>query len=145
MANRFMRAFDGTLRSIPESYFVEARLTSASVDQAIYIAGHPCEVISVREIHSGDGAASSTLDIKKCVGVVAPASGTTVLSSTFALDSTSNTLVSKTPASGLTATLADRKLDTGNVLAIDLTGTISSLVGLVVIELRKLQSARGPV
>jgi hypothetical protein len=77
------------------------------------------------------------------VGTEAPASGTTVLSSTFDLKSTANTPVRKTAASGLTATLANRKLDTGDRLSLNYTGTLTALVGVVNIELKRLLTAGG--
>lgn len=140
MANRYTRSYNGQTWSVPESDTVAFLTSSASVDTSCFVATVPCELISVSEVHSGLGAASSTLDVKKCTGTTAPASGTTMLASTFALDSTADTVVTKDQASGLTATAANRKLTVGDRVALDFTGTISSLVGVVVLRFRKLQS-----
>jgi hypothetical protein len=141
MATKYTRAYvNGDTWSVPETSIVTVLLTSGSVDTNVFTADVPMEVVAVREVHSVAGAASSTLDVKKCTGTTAPASGTTVLASTFALDSTANTPVTKNVTSGLSATAANRKLAVGDRLAIDMTGTITSLVGSVNIYLRKLQS-----
>jgi hypothetical protein len=132
MATKYTRAYvNGDTWSVPETSIVTVLLTSGSVDTNVFTADVPMEVVAVREVHSVAGAAS---------GTTAPASGTTVLASTFALDSTANTPVTKNVTSGLSATAANRKLAVGDRLAIDMTGTITSLVGSVNIYLRKLQS-----
>lgn len=143
MANRFMRRPNGTTGSIPHNILapVTVIVAGAQVDANVFIADADYEVDRVQEVHSVAGAASSTLDVKKCTGTTAPASGTSVLSSTFALDSTANTVVSKTLGSGLTATQADRRLTTGDRLALDWTGTVTAYVGTVAIYLKRIQSA----
>jgi hypothetical protein len=147
MPVKVMTASDNALRAIPESFVIDTRTDANSVDTLIFIAPYPCEVVSVREGHStagSDGAAVS-LDVKKCTGTTAPASGTTVLASTFDLKSTINTVVTKNATSGLTTTLANRKLDTGDRLALDYTGTLTALVGIVTIEIKRLLTAGGGV
>lgn len=148
MSVRITKSSEGEPVSIPDSWTVSVPLVAGTVDTLIYIASQPTEVVAVRECHSGAGAGSSTLDVKKCTGTTAPASGTTVLGTVFALDSTINTPVTKKhdgAAAGtrLTSTVANRKLVAGDRLAIDMTGTITSLVGVVTVQLRKLQTAGG--
>lgn len=145
MPVKFLSANDQSLRAIPEATPIVVNLVAGSVDNVVYVADQPVEVVAVRECHSGLGAASSTLDIKKCVGTEAPASGTTVLAAAFALDSTANTVVTKSESSGLSATLANRKLAPGDRLSIDLTGTITSLIGTVTIYVKQLRTAGGSV
>lgn len=114
---------------------------AAQADGNFFIADTDYEVIRVAEVHSVAGAASSTLDIKKCTGTTAPASGTTILASTFALDSTVNTNVSKTSASGLSATRSTRRLTAGDRLAYDFTGTVTAYVGTIQVHLRRLSNS----
>jgi hypothetical protein len=143
MPSRFLVAGDNTLRSIPDTIYVRHELRSTSVDNVFFISDGNYEVISVAVVQSGLGAGSSTLDVMKCDGTDAPASGTTILAAVFALDSTANTPVVKNAASGLTATIADRKLASGDRLSVDLSGTISSLVGNLTVGLKRLQTAGG--
>lgn len=141
MAVRFMSNKDQNLVAIPDSFAVSFTM-NVPVDTNIFTADGPCEVIAVREVHSGT-AASATVDVKKCTGTTAPASGTTILASTFACDSTANTVVTKNAASGLSATLANRKLDAGDRLSLDVTGTLTGFVGSLTIYLKRLQTAGG--
>lgn len=145
MPVKFMSDSDNAVRAIPQSFVVTHHVVAASLDTHIFVAPFPCEVVSVREIHSvaGSDGSAVALDVKKCTGTDAPSAGTTVLSSTFDLKSTANTLVSKTAASGLSATLSVRKLDTGNTLALDYTGTLTAVVGVVQIEIKQLRTAGG--
>jgi hypothetical protein len=142
---RVMSDSDGAIRAIPQSFVIGTRTDANSVDTLLFVAPYPCEVVSVNEVHSvaGSDGSAVALDVMKCVGTEAPASGTTVLSSTFDLKSTANTPVRKTAASGLTATLANRKLDTGDRLSLNYTGTLTALVGVVNIELKRLLTAGG--
>ena len=57
----------------------------------IFVADRDYEIMDVRETHSVAGASSSTLDLGVSASGTAPASLTTALSSTFALDSTVDT------------------------------------------------------
>jgi len=103
-------------------------------DGAIFIADRAYRVIQIDEVHSvaGSDGGAVTLDIKKQTGTQDPTQGVSVLSSTFNVKSTANTVVSKTAASGLTATAADKVLAAGNRLSFDLTGTLTALAGLCV-------------
>jgi hypothetical protein len=146
MPVRLMTAGDNTLRAIPDSLALSFVLVAASVDQVAFIADGPYEVIAAREVHetAGTDGSAVTLDIKKVTGTTAGASGTTVLASTFDLKSTAKTVVTKNGASGLTATLADRRLAAGDRLYLDFTGTLTALVGgMVTIYLKRLQTAGG--
>jgi hypothetical protein len=110
-------------------------LNSAAVDQDIFIADRPYDVISVRESHAvaGNDAGSVTLDVKKCTGTTAAASGSTVLGSTFNMKSTANTVVHKTRRNGGVLTTPVATLAEGDRLALDITGTTTSYAGGVVI------------
>lgn len=108
--------------------------TAGLVDGPFFIADAAYKVVKAQEVHSTAGAGSSTLDIKKTTGTTAPASGTTILASVFALDSTVNTVVNKT----LSSTVADITLAAGDRLNFDFTGTVTALVGAVSITLRRV-------
>lgn len=116
-------------------------VAGAQTDRSFFIADRDYEVVAVRENHSVAGAASSTLDIKKCTGTTAPASGDTILSSTFALDSTVNTTVAKVEGSGLVSTRATRRITAGDRLAYDFTGTVTAYIGVVQVHLRPINSS----
>jgi hypothetical protein len=147
MPVRFMTDSDNVLRAIPDAMVVDQSTTATDVDRIVFTAAFPCELVSVVETHSTAGTDGSavSLDIKKATGTTAPASGTTMLASTFNLKSTANTPVTKNGASGLTATLADRKLATGDRVCFDFTGTLTALVGHVTIYLKRLQTAGGAI
>lgn len=97
------------------------------VDQQFFIANRPFIVTGIVECHSTAGTSTPTLDVKKCTGTQAAASGTTLLASTFLTDSTINVPVTGT----LSATASVLRLDPGDRLAIDFTGT-TTLAGVVV-------------
>jgi hypothetical protein len=144
MAVRFMQDKDLLLRAIPDSIVVSYPLVAASVDQVAFIADGPYEVIAAREVHetAGTDGSAVTLDIKKVTGTTAGTSGTTVLATTFDLKSTAKTVVTKNASSGLTTTLANRKLDAGDRLFLDFTGTLTALAGgMVTIYLKRLMTA----
>ena len=92
--------------------------------------------MDVREVHSTAGASSTTLDVGIAASGTAPASLTTALSSTLAIDSTANTPVQST----LTSTLANRKMDRGDQLSLNWTGTVSAYEGAVHIVLKPIRT-----
>lgn len=102
-----------------------------AVDQNIFIAERPYQVVSVKEVHStaGTDAGAVTLAVKKCTGTQAPSAGTNVLTGTLNLKGTANTVQSGT----LSATAADSVLAAGDRLAIDITGTPTAVAGVVVL------------
>jgi hypothetical protein len=139
MAVKFMRRSDNSVGSIPEDMLVNVPIAAATVDSNVFIATGPCEVVGVSEVHTvaGSDGGAVTLDVTKCDGTEAPASGVTVLSSTIDLKGTANTVVNRT----LTATRADRKLIAGERLGINVTGTLTALAGgVVTIRIKRLQS-----
>jgi hypothetical protein len=72
---------------------------------------------------AGTGGGAATLDIRKCTGTQAPASGTTVLTGTFDLTTTANTVTTPALTTGAVLSLA-----AGDRLACVLSGTLTSLV-----------------
>ena len=139
MAVKFMRRSDNTVGSIPEDIVLTIPVDSGYVDSNVFIATGPCEVVAVSEVHTvaGSDAGAVTLDVTKCDGTEAPASGVTVLNATFDLKSTANTVVDAT----LTATKANRKLVDGERLGINVTGTLTAVAGgVVTIRIKQLQT-----
>lgn len=98
------------------------------IDQQFFIANRPCIVTNIVECHSTAGTSTPTLDVKKCTTTQAAASGTSLLTTVFSTDSAINV-----PVTGvLAATAATLRLDPGDRLAIDFTGT-TTLAGVVVV------------
>ena len=106
-----------------------------AADTGIFVADQDYEIVDVREVHSTAGASSTTLDVGVAASAVAPASLTTALSSTLALDSTANTPVQST----LTSTMENRKLDDGEQLSLNYTGTVTAYEGSVHVVLNPLR------
>jgi hypothetical protein len=105
--------------------------TNASlVDVHGFIADDDYELVSASEIHTtaGTDAGAVSLDIKKCVGTEAPASGVTMLTSPFNLKATTHTVQHAT----LTTTGQHRKLTRGDRLAFDFIGTLTAVAGVTV-------------
>jgi hypothetical protein len=109
--------------------------SSTFVDSPVFVCpqGAEYEIIEISEVHSvlGTDGSAVTADFKKCAVATAPASGTTVLLTTFNLKSTINTPVVKTPGNGgMVLALASRTLTAGQMLSLDLTGTLTALAGV---------------
>lgn len=99
----------------------------------IFIADKPYEVIGVQVVFSTANGAALTFDIAKCTGTQAPGSGTSVLASTFNMNSTANTVVKKTLGNGgLSATASARFLNSGDRLANVASGASTSLAGAII-------------
>lgn len=113
-------------------------VAAAAGDRPIFTADRSYEVLEITEVHSVAGAASSTLMIEKAPSGTAPASGTDLLVTAFAIDSTANTPVRKHVANGGLVAKASRTLVAGDSLVMDFTGTISAYVGAVTIVLRPI-------
>lgn len=103
-------------------------------DVTVFIADTDYELVKAQEIHEtlGTDGGTVSLDIKKCTTTQAAASGTTMLSSVFNLKSTINTVVTKSKGTtGLSATLANRRVLVGNRIAIDFIGTNTAVTGVL--------------
>lgn len=113
---------------------VQQPVNAGNVDQDVFIADRPYRVVAVRESHgtAGNDAGAVTLDVVKCTGTTAAASGTTVLGSTFNMKSTANTVVTKTRGNGGVVSTDVALLAEGDRLAFNYTGTITALAGVVV-------------
>lgn len=124
---------DGTNYRFPDGYVrIPVPLTASSVDSNVFIADRAYVIVQIEEVHSVVGGASAAVQVRKCSGTTAPASGTAVAQATFDLTATINT----TQTATLSATAADYTLADGDRLAIDVGGTLTGLVGVVTIVLR---------
>lgn len=91
-------------------------------------------ITSVREVHQvlGTDGGAVTLMVEKLTGTTIPGSGVSVLSATFSLKATINTVQSGT----FTLTLADKTVAKNDRLALKLTGTPTTVGSVsVLIEL----------
>ena len=95
-----------------------------------YIEPVACVVISVMEVHqtAGDDAGAVTIGIEKLSGTEALGSGDSVLSTELSLKSTANT----TQTGVLSSTLSNRSLIAGDRLALEDTGTLTSVANVTV-------------
>jgi hypothetical protein len=119
---------DGTERNLAP-IVVRHKVDANSVDENVFIAPFACKLVRAQEAHSVVGGAGAQVDVKKCTGTTAPASGTSMLGSVFDLTSgvAVNTVTDKTLAtSSSTLTLA-----AGDRVSLDFTGTLTGLVGVV--------------
>jgi hypothetical protein len=101
------------------------------VDQHFFVANRDYRVMAIRQVHStlGTNGSAVTLDVKKSTSTQAAASGTTMLSATFDMKASINTVRLGT----LTSTEADLRLAPGDRISIDYTGTLTALAGVVVV------------
>lgn len=103
--------------------------TNASLTtQAFWIADQAYTVNSITEIHATADGAVLTGTITKCTGTQAPTAGTTLMSGSFDLNGTANTLQTAT----LTSTLADLEIAAGDRLAFVPSGAVTSLAGVTI-------------
>ena len=112
-------------------------------DSAIFIADTDYELLMVSEVHSTSGTDGSavTLDLERLTGTTAVGSGTSLLSSTFNLKSTINTVVEKSIASGgLPSAQASRFIGDGDRIGMNLAGTLTAVTGMcLTLWLRRLR------
>jgi hypothetical protein len=113
-------------------FTVTYHIVTASVDAHIWTCpvGRTARVLGISEIHITTDA-GETLMVTKAEGTEAPTSGQDLLTGTFDLSSTANTVVNGT----LTATDADRVFAAGDRLALDYGGSLDSADGVVTIDM----------
>lgn len=115
-------------RNIKSPVIVSINLSLASdmIDKNIFISDRVYKIKEVKEVHTTaeTTAGTLTLDVKKCAGTTAPASGTTILSSTFDMKGTANTVVSKFPIA------TNYALKTDDRLALDFSAVATELAGV---------------
>jgi len=119
-----------------EQYIVADHYIASSVaDVQFFTAPVKCQVVAVREVHAtaGNDAGTVTGTIRRCQGTEAATAGDDLLSATINFKGTA--LTEQTPA--LTTTNGDLILEAGNRLALDVTGTTTTLAGVIVTVLLK--------
>lgn len=102
--------------------------TPAATDQVFFLATRAMRVKTVSQVHSVAAGGTSTLIVTKDTSTNAPGAGTTVLTGSFNLNGTANTVQTGT----LSATGADLALAAGDRLAVKFANSIQSTAGLVV-------------
>ena len=116
---------------VRESFIITANSPAAGV---AIIVDAPMELIAVQEAHSVVGGAAAVLSVEKLTGTQAPGGGVATMVGTISLTNTVNTVQSAT----LSATPANLKFATGDRIVLTLGGTLTGLVGAVVILLRRI-------
>jgi hypothetical protein len=134
---------DNTVGTIPHDIVVAFNygINAEAVDTWVFVADADYEVTRVVVIPTGAGTDGSavTADVMKASGTTAVSSGTTVLSAadSFNLKGTANTQQTGT----LSTTESTRRLTTNDRLGVNFTGTLTSAVGLIQVNLKRIQSA----
>lgn len=127
-------ARDGSNRFFTPFQHVNWPLLAASVDSYIWECVEGVwQVAGVRCMVSTAGGASAAVDVKVCSGLTAPASGTTQLTAACVLTTAG-------PSRGDGTLIASPTLILpGDSLAADFSGTLTALVGLLSVQLKRVQ------
>ena len=112
---------------------VSIEYNASSIDMVAFVATRKYVVqgISGRPTIAGTNGSAVTAQVKKMTGVVAITAGTSLMSSTFDLKGTADTVQSL----ALSATPADLEIPAGTAIGIDFTGTLTSATGVVTVTL----------
>lgn len=102
--------------------------TPAATNQVFYIANRTMRLKSISQVHSTAAGGTSTLTVTKDTTTSAPGAGTAVMTNTFNLNATANTVQNAT----LSATVATVNMAAGDRLAVVFANAIQSSVGVVV-------------
>jgi len=104
--------------------------TAANYLTTFFRAQRTYEVIEVSERHENPGTdgGAVTVMLNKVPNGTAPASGTSILTAGLNLKATANT----DQAGSITTVISDRRLVQGDSLALESSGTLTSVVGVTV-------------
>lgn len=116
---------DGAL--VPKRHAISFSLTAASASFPVFVANDDYIVEGITATF-GTASTSGTLQLEKCTGTTALASGTNVLTGTISLSGAANTPVSGT----LSANPITLSLASGNRLNLIVAGTMTNLATSVV-------------
>lgn len=107
-----------------------------TVDKRFFVATKPCRVVGCKATVTVAGTNGSAVTgmIEKVPSGTAIGSGTDILTATFDLKATANTVISPT----LSATLTALVLSPNDCLALDVTGTLTDATGVVTVELEEI-------
>ena len=118
--------------------YLEATFYGASsiADVQFWAAPVKCQVVAVREVHAtaGNDAGDVTGTVRRCQGTEAATAGDDLLGTTK-INLKGTALTEQTPA--LTSTTANLTLDAGDRLFLDVTGTTTTLAGVILTVLLK--------
>ncbi len=120
-----------------EQYIVATHHIASSVaDVQFFTAPVKCEVVGIREVHAvaGNDGSAVTGTVRRCQGTEAATAGDDLLGTTK-LDLKGTALTEQAPA--LTGTTANLVLDPGDRLSLDVTGTTTTLAGVILTVLLK--------
>lgn len=126
------------------SIIITRNLTASSVDEQIFVAPFACRIASFREIHSVVGSTSAAVRPRKVTDTSAPgaSASTTVKELTtaaFDLTATINTMVEATLVAAATpVTNSDYYLAQGDKLCLDFSGTLTGLVGVITVHIKRV-------
>jgi len=126
-----------------EQYFVANFYIASSVaDVQFYTAPAKCQVVSIREVHAvaGDDAGAVTGTIRRCQGTEAATAGDDLLGSTkinFKGTALTEQKFDAADSGELTSTTANLTLEAGDRLSLDVTGTTTTLAGVILNVLLK--------
>lgn len=115
---------------VPQEIVITVPVSATSVDGTIFIANDAWVITKIEEVHSvlGTDGSAVTAQVMKCTGTQAPSAGTAMTTGTFDLKGTVETVQSGT----LSTTPTHYTLADGNRIAVDYTGTLTSLAGGVI-------------
>lgn len=126
-----------------QASYVQTAAAGTAPDAFIFInptnSGEYYEIVQAVAIYDVVGGASAAADVKIVPAATALASGTTALNAAFDLTATARTAQKAT----LTTTAANRIVKPGDSVAVDTSGTLTGLTGLVVqVYMRPLRGAK---
>ena len=127
------------------NYFtVQVQMIATAVDIYAWYAPRRCKLMGIKEVHSVVGGASAAVRPRKITAdATAPgaAAGATVLELSAAIDLTTTANTEQTPA---VTTTGDRHIfAAGERLALDFSGTLTGLVGMVEFHFLDLTKKNG--
>jgi hypothetical protein len=113
-----------------EPVVFSAQAASQAISQSIFMPDSTgtYQVVSVQAVF-GTASSSGTLQVEQLTGTTAPGSGTVMLTGTVSLAGTANTIVNGT----LVSNSSTLQIAPGQRLGLKFAGTMTSLVGLVVV------------
>jgi hypothetical protein len=115
---------------VPQYWDFNVPISASSVDTNVFVPTSSWQVVAVSEVHNvaGNDAAAVNVTLTKCTGTQTPTQGTPLLQAVINLKGTANTIISSTPVTGSGLC----KVNSTERLALDFTGTLTTLAGGVV-------------
>ena len=112
---------------VPQEMVIVWPISASSVDESIFIASDSWQITHIEEVHTvaGNDGSAVNVTVTNCDGTDAPSAGNNMLQAVIDLKGTANTMQTGT----LTATTADLQLADGDRLALDYSGTLTTLAG----------------